>query len=617
MTARTVSGDSDPLVSPHARIYIYDFNDYWDYLQKTRSMYIGVVFPKPHPKKAHPLKQNPDPPPLTSMADLIAAIERSPLLEDIQKREYRGAVRTLCQVLSRRPEAVPASVGEVRALLDEVPLALRQCASKTVRNNMSRVKSALDAVNGVVAGPPRGEPLLPVWQILFDRLDGKGQKALSRFIRYASFKSIKPTMVNDAVMATFVAHLQEINWGRDAGRLWRQTAHAWNDASSRVAAWPSTQLAMPAEAPRHRHHALAAFPVTFQDDLHAYLKWAAAADPFAASAPDRALKPSSLRLQQEYLRLAASTLAGQLGGPEQVPSLAVLVAPNNVRAILTAYLEREGHKVTTFMQGMAKALRRTATQWVKAPAQDLEQLRSVMAKLSKLGAGAPDLTPKNKKAIRQFEDSELQRALFALPELLARRALRPGLPWSRRLQMIQIGVAIETLIAAPMRLQNLCGLRINEHLQWPSGRTGSLFITLTNSETKNETSQDYELKGPAKALIEHYLDDFRRASPLRESPWLFVNPDGSQRSAGTLRDGIKKAIKRELGVELTPHQFRHLSAALILDAHPGGIALVKELLGHKNLKTTMNFYAGMRTRQAGREYDRLLQLKRTGFAQDA
>ena len=57
---------------------------------------------------------------------------------------------------------------------------------------------------------------------------------------------------------------------------------------------------------------------------------------------------------------------------------------------------------------------------------------------------------------------------------------------------------------------------------------------------------------------------------------------------------------------MTCHQFRHLAAKLILDANPGAYELVRQVLGHKNLKTTTNFYAGPSTKRAGRFYDDLL-----------
>jgi len=59
-------------------------------------------------------------------------------------------------------------------------------------------------------------------------------------------------------------------------------------------------------------------------------------------------------------------------------------------------------------------------------------------------------------------------------------------------------------------------------------------------------------------------------------------------------------------MKITPHRFRHLAAKIVLDTHPGALCMVKELLGHKSFKTTANAYAGLRTREAAREYDKLV-----------
>jgi integrase len=87
---------------------------------------------------------------------------------------------------------------------------------------------------------------------------------------------------------------------------------------------------------------------------------------------------------------------------------------------------------------------------------------------------------------------------------------------------------------------------------------------------------------------------------------VFVTRAGKPRTQQAVTTTIVKAVHRHLGVKLTPHQFRHLAAKIILDANPGAYELVRQLLGHKNLKTTTNFYAGIDTRRAGRAHAELV-----------
>lgn len=96
---------------------------------------------------------------------------------------------------------------------------------------------------------------------------------------------------------------------------------------------------------------------------------------------------------------------------------------------------------------------------------------------------------------------------------------------------------------------------------------------------------------------------------------VFVKWTGRPRGQAAITDAIEKAILKHLGVRLTPHQFRHLVAKIILDANPGAYELVRQMLGHKNTKTTTNFYAGIDTRRAGRAHaDLIMQLREKGIS---
>jgi integrase len=81
---------------------------------------------------------------------------------------------------------------------------------------------------------------------------------------------------------------------------------------------------------------------------------------------------------------------------------------------------------------------------------------------------------------------------------------------------------------------------------------------------------------------------------------LFVTWRGKPRTQAALAVAIEKTVLKYVGVRLTPHQFRHLAAKIIFDRNPGAFELVRELMGHKNIQTTINFYAGIDTKRAGR-----------------
>jgi integrase len=58
----------------------------------------------------------------------------------------------------------------------------------------------------------------------------------------------------------------------------------------------------------------------------------------------------------------------------------------------------------------------------------------------------------------------------------------------------------------------------------------------------------------------------------------------------SFRGQIVAAVRKHCGLTIHPHLFRHFAAAMILKRHPDAHPLVSQLLGHKDIQTTMTFY---------------------------
>ena len=126
-------------------------------------------------------------------------------------------------------------------------------------------------------------------------------------------------------------------------------------------------------------------------------------------------------------------------------------------------------------------------------------------------------------------------------------------------------------------------------------------------EVKNGTELAFDIpRHVAKMLIE-YRDRIAPKIIGHRPQRLFVNADGSAKSQVTVAWLISTYLKRRAGIVLTPHQFRHLSAKVLLDAEPGSFETVKQLLGHKSIKTTVGAYAGIDSRRAARHHQRLVE----------
>ena len=86
----------------------------------------------------------------------------------------------------------------------------------------------------------------------------------------------------------------------------------------------------------------------------------------------------------------------------------------------------------------------------------------------------------------------------------------------------------------------------------------------------------------------------------RAPTFVFDSGNGQPKLRTTVSWLAQRTIKPRLGFHLVLHQFRHLDAKILLDEHPGAHESVRELLGHRNMKTTTNFYAGFNRRRAAR-----------------
>ena len=57
---------------------------------------------------------------------------------------------------------------------------------------------------------------------------------------------------------------------------------------------------------------------------------------------------------------------------------------------------------------------------------------------------------------------------------------------------------------------------------------------------------------------------------------------------------------------MTVHQFRHAAGALILKHRPGEYELVRQILGHRNVQTTINAYVGLENIQASEIFGKIV-----------
>ena len=226
---------------------------------------------------------------------------------------------------------------------------------------------------------------------------------------------------------------------------------------------------------------------------------------------------------------------------------------------------------------------------------------------SKLGSLPHGLTEKNRSLLRRLEDPRLLARLVNLPDQIWRLARR-NLSTSRRSFIdLQTALAIDILLHVAPRIEDLGKLKFDEHIHWRQGRGKPALVVLRQSKVPNGDPLEFELPLVLSDRLYVFRNEIAQSIIGRRPNVLFVSAKGKPRKLSTLRVAIQRTVLRRIGLKITPHQFRHLAAQIHLDANPSAYEVVRQFLGHKEIKTTKRFYAGPNTRRAGRAHAELIR----------
>jgi integrase len=219
------------------------------------------------------------------------------------------------------------------------------------------------------------------------------------------------------------------------------------------------------------------------------------------------------------------------------------------------------------------------------------------------------LTEKNMILVRQVISGDVWRRVINLPEaLMAQARLLSDQSPVKAAVTAQLAVAIAILTNAPVRSSNLVQIRLDKNLIKPGGPDVPYMLVFPNYDVKNRVDLEFPFDQELTGLIDEYVHHFR-PSLLRGSNelWLFPGETGGCKDAKTLSDQITERVEKATGLFITVHQFRHAAAAIWLQYKPGDYERVRRILGHKRLQTTINFYCGLETLQANRDFGDLVR----------
>jgi integrase len=538
-----------------------------------------------------------------TLADVLALIDQAGLA-GTRRRDMVSAVNRICEMAGTAPASVRAEPPVLKDMLSRIRPAAHGVSAKSYSNLRSLFAAALQLA-GVIDPSGRGSARRhPVWGPLLDAVahDQRLSNGLAAFANWCAGQGISPSEVDDTVVQRFLTWLEAKTLHPKPRDIVRGVSKFWNEASTKFDSWPTTKLATLSFKAPLKHRKWSELSPSFQQDGDAYLALRAKPDLFdeRPEAPKRPLAATTLRQQREHLRLAASILA-QDG--EVVASLADLVRPESFKKVLRHYHNRAKGEPNAFVIGVAKTLIQVAQYHTGATSKEVQELKRLAGNLPALPF---DLTAKNKALLRQLESDRLRAKLYFFPEQLLGEVAKDLERGRVRFVEAQVAIAIDILLALPLRPQNLSSLRWRHHFSEPNGPRSQLLIHIAAPETKTK-KQDIVSEVPDE--VARRLRWYRRHILPRlgadVNGHLFITEKGSRKHQATLTVQIIAAISRHIGIHMTPHQFRHFGATSYLEEHPEDFETARAMLGHAWSKTT-RIYAGSSSRRASRAYNRYL-----------
>ena len=507
--------------------------------------------------------------PVQTAADVLVILEQANL-PATKKRDMISGVRRICAMAGCSPESLPLEVPVLRARLSSIRPAAHGISKKTFFNLRSLFATTL-AWAGVVETLHRGtaKKSLAWAPVVTSIAQNKAlSKGLATFMNWCATNGIKPTDVDDETLQRFGVWLENRTLHARPRNLMWQIPQFWSVARRDAPGWPQQELTRISFRPPSPNLRWDDLPSGLRAETEAYLDMRANPDLFDTNpnVPARPLAESTVRQQKEHIRMATSVLVRQGVPLDSLCSLADLVRVDCFKTVLRHYHNKAGGNPSSHAILIAKTLIDVARYHVRVSGADLAELKRLASKLPSIPF---DLSEKNKALLRDLESEQVRARLLYMPDELMRRVKAGLTAGALRHATAQVAVAVEILLSAPLRPQNLISLNWNRHFREPEGPKGKLVLYIPKDDTKTRRRDlVFEIPPELAENIRFYRREILPRLGADSNGDLFVVPGGRRKSQKTLSQQIAETIAEVVGILMSPHQFRHAAATLLSRSAP-------------------------------------------------
>jgi len=543
-----------------------------------------------------------------SFADVLVEISSDADLCDQDKRYWSTSLRQMAKYLGMPVSLVPARITAIGPKIAALHPAQLNLNPKTFANHRATARKALNWHRDKLGDYGRKGLVSATYRDLLKQIECRHHRdALSPFLRFLTSKDVDPGAIRDSHIQEYVQFRQETSFKPIKPTTIRMLVRHLNNYSHKLAGWQSLALTEPVYARRHQGPAWHDLPDGLKHDIEAALKRRSRPRKLVTGKRLRGCQQSTLdRIRRQlmaFIRKAAS-----IGIPvSELSSLTSLLDPDCVEKVLEAYWPETCDNPNSYTIELADtivSLARYDTDLDEVAVDRLGDMAALLAEYRQTG-----MTEKNRTLVRQVLNGDMWSKVLALPRMLMKQAEaeRMGKPL-RAAVMAQLAVAVHLLSVAPVRMQNLSSIRLDENLVQPRGPGTAYLLVFPDYDVKNRQVLEFPLPERTTATLDVYIRNHRpQLMHGQNHDFLFPAKRHAHKDPKTLGEQISAMIYRELGEKITPHQFRHAAGALILKRLPGNYELVRRVLGHKSLEATTRFYIGLESLTAAQQFGEMVE----------
>jgi len=262
---------------------------------------------------------------------------------------------------------------------------------------------------------------------------------------------------------------------------------------------------------------------------------------------------------------------------------------------------------SSYVSTLVKLVRKIAVGFVGVGAVEAARISHIIVRHTPDRAG---VSPRNKLKLQQFTPDRID-AFFGMSGALVaevnaevarrraanRRAAAAGrkpvelldAEIARKLELV---VAHDIFCARAPRKANVLGIDLDRHVR--DAADGTIIVELPPEMVKGGRKLVIPLNPRMSAVFRQHI---AKARPLlltdanRGSMMLFPARKRAEGHYTCLTVQLMREIHERVGVKFNPHLYRHLVGWVWLKNDPSKLPQVQILLGHKNIATTLKFYA--------------------------